>query len=163
MNDRIRVSPLLIIDGEGKKLGEFSRDEALKLAAEQEIDLILVAPDARPPVAKLLDYGKYLYEQKKADKKQKSSGKALEAKGIRLGLRIAEHDLEVRRKQAEGFLQKGHKIKVELRFRGREIIHSDLGLIKAKDFATRLDEVSKVELQPKMIGRNIIMILAPKK
>jgi len=154
---------MLVVDEKGEKLGEISREEAMKLAEERGLDLALVAPDARPPVAKILDYGKYLYEQKKAAKKQANAGKALDVKGIRIGLRIGEGDLAIRRKQAEKFLEKGHNIRVVLMFRGREVVHKDLGLIKIQEFGESLSEVAKIEQMPRKQGHQLIMLLCPKK
>ncbi len=161
MNERIRATRVLLIDEAGEQLGEMATTEALAKARASEMDLILVAANAHPPVAKIVDYGKYLYEQKRTARKQRSAGKALAVKGIRLGLRTGEHDVDVRLKQAEKFLAKGHKLKVELRFRGREIQHSDLGIIKLEKFAESLVEVAKPDEPPKKIGRQLIMILSP--
>lgn len=161
INERIRAAEMLLIDENGQSLGKVGREEALRLARERELDLFLVAPLARPPVARILDHGKYLYEQKRAVRKQKTVGKALAIKGIRLGIRTGEHDIEVRRNQAEKFLKKGHKIKVELRFKGREVAHMDLGFGKIKTFAESLAEIAKPEAAPSRQGRQIIMILSP--
>ncbi len=161
MNERIRATRVLLIDADGEQLGEIATSEALAKARANEMDLLLVAADAKPPVAKIIDYGKYLYEQKRTARKQRSAGKALAVKGIRLGLRTGEHDVEVRLRQAEKFLAKGHKLKIELRFRGREIQHSDLGIIKLNKFAESLAEVAKPDEAPKKIGRQLIMVLSP--
>lgn len=154
---------MLVVDENGEKLGELSREEAMKIAEERELDLALVSATSRPPVAKIIDYGKYLYEQKKAAKKQASMGKALDVKGIRIGLRIGEHDLQIREKAAIKFLEKGHKLKVQLMFRGREIAHIDLGYDKIRAFATRLEDHAKIEQEPRRAGHQLVMLLAPKK
>lgn len=163
MNEYIRAHEVLVIDADGAKLGVLPTTEAIKKAQEQELDLLLVAPQERPPVAKIIDYGKYLYEQKKAARKQKSHGKALPMKGIRLGVRIGEGDLAIRVKRSEEFLEKGHKLRVVLQFKGREMAHFDLALAKMKEFASRLEEISKIEELPKKMGRQLIMIIAPKR
>lgn len=163
MNDRIRAYEVLAIDSDGEKLGVIKTTEAIEKAKAQELDLILVAANTNPPVAKILDYGKWQYEMQKAATKQRSKGKALDMKGIRLGVRIAEGDLNVRVNHAEKFLKKGHKVRVVLQFKGREMAHFDLAIEKMKEFAKRLDEVSKIEELPKRMGRQLIMILAPDK
>ena len=163
MNERIFARELLVIDENGEKLGLISKIDAIAKARAVELDLILVAAKANPPVAKILDYGKWMYEQKKALSKNKSSGKAKEMKGVRLGVRIAEGDLETRAKQGRDFLEKGHKLRVVLQFRGREMAHFDLALAKMKEFAKRVSEVSSIEELPKKMGRQLIMILKPEK
>lgn len=152
---------MLLIDETGKQLGEVATAEALQLAETRGLDLLLVAPQARPPVAKLLDYGKHLYEQKRTARKASVAGKALETKGIRLGVRIGEHDLQVKIGQATKFLEKGHKIKITLQFRGREMAHQDLGFAKVREFAERLAEVAKLEQNVTKQGRQISALLAP--
>ncbi len=163
MNERIFAREVFVIASDGEKLGVMPTTEGITKAKAEELDLILVAPKANPPVAKILDYGKWQYEQKKAASKNRSSGKAKAMKGIRLGVRIAEGDLKVRVKQAREFLEKGHKIRAVLQFKGREMVHFDLALEKMKEFAARLDDVSKIEELPKRMGRQLIMILKPEK
>lgn len=163
MNERIRAYEVFVIDSDGSKLGLLKTAEAIQKAKVQELDLILVAPKAHPPVAKILDYGKWQYEQKKAAAKNRAHGKAKSVKGVRLGIRIAEGDLLVRVRQAKGFIEKGHKLRVVLQFRGREIAHFDLALEKMKEFAKRLEDVSIIEELPKKLGRQLVMILLPSK
>jgi len=163
MNERIHAYEMLVVDSDGSKIGVIKKDEAIQRAREQELDLILVAPTARPPVAKILDYGKWQYEQKKAAQKQKNSGKAKPIKGMRIGVRIGKSDLAVRTKRSRGFLEKGHKIRVVLQFKGREMVHFDLALAKMKEFAEQLKDVSKIEELPRKMGRQLIMILTPQK
>lgn len=163
MNEYIRAAEVLVIDSDGTKLGVIPTQEAISKAREQELDLILVAPNGRPPVAKIMDYGKWQYEQKKAATKQKSAGKAKPVKGIRLGVRIGEGDFDTRIRQAKDFLIKGHKVRVVLQFKGREMVHFDLAINKMRDFAARLDDVSRLEELPKKMGRQLIMIIAPDK
>lgn len=163
MNERIRAYEVLVIDSNGEKLGVMKTEEAIVKAKEQELDLILVAAETKPPVAKILDFGKWQYEQQKAATKQRSKGKALEMKGLRLGVRIAEGDLNVRVNQARKFLTKGHKLRVVLQFKGREMAHFDLALQKMREFAHRLEDCSKIEELPKRMGRQLIMILSSDK
>ena len=163
MNERIFAREVLVIGSDGEKLGVIPTSEAIAKAKAEELDLILVAAKVNPPVARILDFGKWMYEQQKALSKNKSSGKAKEMKGIRLGVRIAEGDLETRVRQAREFLEKGHKLRVVLQFKGREMVHFDLALEKMKEFASRVDEVSSIEELPKKMGRQLIMILKPEK
>lgn len=163
MNERIRAYEVLVIDSNGEKLGVMKTEEAIAKAKEQELDLILVAAETKPPVAKILDFGKWQYEQQKAATKQRSKGKALEMKGLRLGVRIAEGDLNVRVNQARKFLTKGHKLRAVLQFKGREMAHFDLAIEKMREFARRLEDCSKIEELPKRMGRQLIMILSPDK
>jgi len=162
MNEYIRAASVLVIDEDGEQLGEMDTAKAIALAKEKELDLLLVADKANPPVTKIIDYGKYQYEQQKAANKQRLAGKAKETKGIRIGLRTGEGDLAIRVKQATGFLEKGHKVKVTLRFRGREVVHADLGFGKIRDFAARFEEIAKIEQEPKKQGHQIHLTLSPK-
>lgn len=163
MNERIFAREVFVIGPAGEKLGVIPTAEGIAKAKAEGLDLILVAAKARPPVAKILDYGKWQYEQKKAAAKNRASGKAKPVKGIRLGVRIAEGDLEVRVRRGKEFLEKGHKLRVVLQFKGREMVHFDLALAKMKEFASRLDDVCKIEELPKRMGRQLIMILKPEK
>lgn len=152
-----------MIDETGRKIGIFDRDKAITRAKAENKDLILVAPKGRPPVTKILDFGKWQYEQKKAATKQGQKNKTLTLKSLRLGVRIGPGDFAVRRLAAEKFLKKGHKVKVVLQFRGREMMHFDLGLAKMQEFTDALEEIAKLEDPPKKIGRQLTMVLAPKK
>jgi translation initiation factor IF-3 len=163
MNERIFAKEVLVIGSDGEKLGIIPTTEAIAKAKAEELDLILIAPKVNPPVAKILDYGKWQYEQKKALTKNKASGKAKPMKGIRLGVRIAEGDLGVRVKRGREFLEKSHKLRVVLQFKGREMVHFDLALEKMKEFASRLDDISSIETLPRKLGRQLIMILKPEK
>ncbi|MFH0776767.1 MAG: translation initiation factor IF-3 [Patescibacteria group bacterium] len=163
MNERIFAREVFVVGSDGEKLGVLPTIEAIAKAKAEELDLILVAPKVNPPVAKILDFGKWMYEQQKALSKNKASGKAKEMKGVRLGVRIAEGDLNTRVKQGREFLEKGHKLRVVLQFKGREMAHFDLAIGKMKEFAKRLDEVSSIEELPKKMGRQLIMMLKPEK
>lgn len=131
--------------------------KALILAKEEDLDLIEVSPNTNPPVTKILDWGKFRYEQQK----QKTKQKTVEVKGIRLGVKIGEHDLSTKLRLAEKFLTNRDKVRFQLRFKGREVVHKDLGQILLQKIIERLDEVSEVEQQPEFTGRDMIMVLAP--
>lgn len=144
-------------------MGIMAIEKALAIAAERELDLVEIVPSIHPPVCKILDYGKYLYHQKKIEQKQRKSQKKHEVKGIRLSLRTDQHDLEVKARRAQQFLEKGHSLKVALIFKGREIVHADLGFKKMIEFKKMLKEAAKVDQEPKRQGYNLFMILSPLK
>ncbi len=150
-----------MVDESGNQLGIMTPSEALRLARERDLDLIEVAPNANPPVCRLMDYGKYQYEQTKRQRQARKAQKQVEVKEIRLRPKTSEHDTEVRVRQARKFLESGAKVKVRLRFRGREIQHSDVALQIMKDFADQLADVGEIEVRPNMEGRSLLMILAP--
>ncbi len=150
-----------MVDESGKQLGIMTPSEALRLARERDLDLVEVAPKADPPVCRLVDYGKYQYEQTKRQRQARKAQKQVEVKEIRLRPKTSEHDTEVRVRQARKFLESGAKVKVRLRFRGREIQHSDVALKIMEDFAAQLADVGHVEIRPNMEGRSLLMILAP--
>lgn len=133
------------------------------MARELEMDLAEVAPNANPPVCKILDYGKYQYHQRKVDTKHKKMQKKAEIKGVRLGFKTGDHDIEVKAKQAKGFLEDGNSVKVTLIFRGRESMYKDLGMDKLRKFYESLKEVAVVDMSPKSQGNMLIMILTPNK
>ncbi len=135
--------------------------EAMRLARERELDLVEVAPSAKPPVCRLIDYGKYQYEQTKRERQARKAQKQIEIKEVRLRPKTSEHDTDVRVRQARKFLESGAKVKVRLRFRGREIQHPQVALKILQDFAARLADVGEVEIRPNMEGRSLLMILAP--
>ena len=153
---------MLVIDVDGEQLGVMSPDEGLDHAAEKELDLVEVAPKANPPVCKIMDYGKYRYEQSKRAKAAKKRQKSVKVKEIRMRPKIAEHDFQFNKRHIETFIKNGDKTKVILTFWGREITHIDIGRDKLQRLASELSEVSDVEQQPKMEGRNMVMILSPK-
>jgi len=137
--------------------------KAREMAKEQGVDLVEVSPNAKPPVCRLMDYGKYLYRQKKQDQKHKSKQKKNEVKGIRLSLRTDVHDIEVKVKRARKFLEQGNSIKVALIFRGREITHFDLAVDKMLIIKEALKDIAKCDQEPKRQGYNLFMILSPLK
>lgn len=143
-------------------LGIMSREEALNLAEEKKLDLVNISPNANPPVCKILDYGKYRYELQKKDKEAKKKQKTTEVKEIRLSTFIEEHDIEVKAKTAAKFLKSGDKVKVSLRFRGRERDYVAKGQDVMNRFAEIVSEVGNVEKKPEFEGRSLIMVVAPK-
>jgi translation initiation factor IF-3 len=152
-----------VIGEDGEQFGIMSAKEALELAAEKKLDLVKIAPQAVPPVCRIMDYGKHKYEVAKRDKEARKKQKVVEIKEVRLGLNIEEHDLETKVKMAEKFLQKGDKVKVSLRFRGREMGHINLGEAVIKRFAELIAESGDIEKKSSMEGRTLVAIFTPKK
>ena len=151
-----------LIDGDGENVGVVSRQRAMAMADEAGLDLVEVAPEARPPVCKLMDFGKYKYQtQKKANEARKKQ-KVIEVKEIKMRPNIDQHDYDVKMRSMSRFLGEGDKVKVTLRFRGREMAHQDLGLKVLERVRDDLGEVSKVEQFPKMEGRQMTMVIAPR-
>lgn len=150
-----------VVGPEGQ-LGLMSSGDALKLAFEKDLDLVLIAPQAQPPVCKIMDYGKYRYEQARKEKESKKNQKVVDIKEIRLSLKIDKHDFETKGNHAIKFLKSGDKVKVSIRFRGREMGHPEIGLETMERFAEYCSEFSNVEKQAKLEGRNMLMFLAPK-
>jgi translation initiation factor IF-3 len=161
VNASIRALQLRVIDSDGKQLGILPRAEALRLAEERSLDLVEVAPQAEPPVAKLMDFGKYQYERAKREREARKSRKEVEVKEIRLRPKTGEHDLNFKIRQARSFLETGAKVKVRIRFRGREITHPEVAMKQMERIAEALSDASVVEQSPGFEGRTILMILAP--
>jgi translation initiation factor IF-3 len=157
------VPTVRLIDEEDAQLGIKSLEEALRMAQERETDLVEVAPKANPPVCRLMDYGKYLYRKNKQEQKQKKMQKQSEMKGIRLSLRIDQHDLETKIRRAKGFLEDRNSVKVQMMFRGREAAHTDLAREKLDFFAKSLQDVGQLEDPPKRQVKQMIMIIVPLK
>ncbi|TVQ64061.1 MAG: translation initiation factor IF-3 [Phycisphaerales bacterium] len=160
----IRISPIRLIGPENEQIGVVETSEALRMGEEQGLDLVEISPDARPPVCKLMDYGKFKYEQSK-DLKSKSKNKAQEIKEVRLGrsIKIDPHDVKIRIDQSRRFLMEGHKVQVILVFRGREMMHRDLGIQRLREVVEALADISKVETPPRAMGRRTMILLAPDK
>lgn len=148
INREIKAEKLIVIDETGKNLGVLSRDEAFKLAQEKGLALMEVNPMANPPVTKIVDYGKFEYKQKKAEQKIKSAHKKQELKNIKIGLKTSTHDLEVKAGQADKFLAKGHKVRLEIFLRGREKAHRDLAKSKLHEFEKNVKTPHKIEGGP---------------
>ncbi len=162
VNEQIRGKELRVISDTGEQLGIMSSREALAIAEERDLDLVLIAPNAKPPVCKVMNYGKYCFEQAKKAKENKKKQKTMEIKEIRLSLNIDVHDFNTKLKHAERFLKAGNKVKVSIRLRGREMGHSEMGVQTMKRFAEACEEFANVEKQPKLEGRQILMFLAAK-
>jgi translation initiation factor IF-3 len=152
---------LRVIDSDGKQLGILPLREALRLAEDRELDLVEVAPNAQPPVAKLMDFGKYQYERAKREREARKASKQIEVKEIRLRPKTGEHDILFKVRQARSFLESGAKVKVRIRFRGREITHPEVARAQLDRIARELEDVSTIEQHPGFEGRTILMILAP--
>ena len=162
INEEIRDREVRLIDENGEQLGVMPTHKALSLAEERGLDLAKIQPTAKPPVCKLLDYDKYRYEQSRRERENRKNQRVVSLKEVQLSATIEENDILTKAKMATRFLQEGDKVKVSIRFRGRQITHADIGMKIMQDFAVRCQEVSSVERRPLMDGRNMIMILAPK-
>ena len=152
----------LVSDNEDEQLGIMSARDALRMAHERELDLVEIAPNGKPPVCKLMDYGKYRFDQLKRDKEAKKNQRIVSLKEVKLRINIEEHDFEVKAKNAQKFLAGKDKVKVTIMFRGREITHPEQGIELCRRMAERLADVASVEKAAKVEGRNMTMILAPK-
>jgi translation initiation factor IF-3 len=152
---------LRVIDADGMQLGVLPRREALRLADERSLDLVEVAPHATPPVAKLMDFGKYQYDRAKREREARKSRKEVEIKEVRLRPKTDEHDVNFKIRQARSFLASGAKVKVRMRFRGREIYNLDVARKQFDHFVKELEDVAIVEQRPSFEGRTMLMIMAP--
>jgi len=160
-NEAIRVREVRLIGSEGEQLGIVPTLEALQMAREQEVDLVEVAPQAKPPVCKLLDYGKFKFEQEKNARESRKKQKLLKLKEVRMQPKIESHDLEFKTKHIKDFLEQGSKVKVTIRFRGRELAHTELGRDVLEKILDMLDTPYNVDRRPAMEGRFMSMILSP--
>ncbi|MCM8711977.1 translation initiation factor IF-3 [Clostridium sp. SYSU_GA19001] len=163
LNEEIREKEVRVIDTDNNQLGILPTKEALKIAEEKELDLVLISPTANPPVCKIMNYGKFLYEQAKKEKEARKNQKVINIKEIRFSPAIEEHDISIKANNARKFLLDGDKVKVTVRFRGREAEYSHIGLDILKSFSDRLEDVCVIEKPAKLEGKNMIMILAPKR
>ena len=163
INEQIRDREVRVIGADGEQVGVMSSKEALALAREADLDLIKIAPTAKPPVCKIADYGKYRYELERKEKEAKKKQKVIDVKEVRLSPNIEENDINTKATSARKFLAKGDRVKVTLRFRGREMAHVQSSKHILDDFAERLSDVAVVEKAPKLEGRSMTMFLAEKK
>ena len=163
INEQIRDKEVRVIGEDGEQLGIMSSKEALKLAEEAGVDLVKIAPTAKPPVCKIVDYGKFKYEQTRKEKEAKKKQRVIEIKEIRLSPNIDTNDLNTKMNAARKFLSKGDKVKITLRFRGREMAHMNNSKHILDDFAEALADISVVEKAPKVEGRSMTMFLAEKR
>lgn len=162
VNEDIRDREVRLIDVDGSQLGVVPSKKAMEIAYEKKMDLVKVAPNAKPPVCRIMDYGKYKYELAKKEKEAKKKQKVINIKEIRLTPSIETHDLNVKARKAIGFLKDGDKVKVSVRFRGREMGHTDIGKEVLLEFAEITSEVGFIDKKPKLEGRNMVMYLMPK-
>lgn len=162
INDQIRADKVQVIDDENEKRGVMSLDEALDLAAEKDLDLVLVSPNTEPKVCKIMNYGKYKFEQAKREKEARKKQKTLEIKEIRVTPNIDKHDFDFKAKNAKKFLEEGNKVKITLKFRGREMNYIKLGEEVLNNFITELEDVAVAEKKPILEGKNMFIILAKK-
>ncbi|NEQ23953.1 MAG: translation initiation factor IF-3 [Microcoleus sp. SIO2G3] len=163
INERIRFPKIRVIDSDGAQLGIMVPRDALRMAEEKELDLVLVSDKADPPVCRIMDYGKFKFEQEKKAREARKKQHTSDVKEVKMRYKIEDHDYQVRVNQAERFLKSGDKVKATVMFRGREIQHSDLAETLLKRLATDLQEVAEVQQAPKREGRNMMMMLSPKK
>ncbi|HAQ29334.1 MAG TPA: translation initiation factor IF-3 [Ruminococcaceae bacterium] len=162
INEDIRDREVRVVTDGGEQLGIMSAKEALKKAEERNLDLVKISPNAKPPVCKIMDYGKYRFEQSKREKENRKNQRVIEIKEIRLSLNIDTHDFETKVNHAHKFLKAGNKVKVSIRFRGREMAHPQIGEASMKRFAEACEEFATVEKPAKLEGRQMLMFLAPK-
>jgi translation initiation factor IF-3 len=162
VNDQIDVAQIRLIDQDGGMVGVVTLHKALQLAYDAGLDLVEISPGADPPVCKLLDIGKYKYEQQKKQNEARKKQKVIEIKEIKMRPGIDDHDYDVKKRAMIRFLEEGDKVKITLRFRGREMVHSELGARVLDRVRADLAEVAKVEMSPRMEGRQMTMVVAPK-
>ena len=163
INERIRDKEVRLIGQDGEQLGIMSARDAMKLAREADLDLVKIAPGAKPPVCKIIDYGKYRYEMARKEKEAKKKQKTMEVKEVRLSPNIDVNDLNTKANHARKFLGKGHKVKVTLRFRGREMTHINYSKQILDSFFEKVEDIAVVDKPPKMEGRSMVMFLSKKR
>ncbi|WP_142386542.1 translation initiation factor IF-3 [Bacillus sp. Marseille-P3661] len=162
INEAIRAREVRLVGANGDQIGIKSKNEALEMAQNANLDLVMVAPNAKPPVCRIMDYGKFRYEQQKKDKEARKNQKVINIKEVRLSPGIEEHDFNTKLRNAIKFLEKGDKVKASIRFKGRAITHKEIGQRVLDRLAEQCAEVATVEQKPKMEGRSMFIVLAPK-
>ena len=162
INEEILDKEVRLIGDQGEQLGIMSAQEALKIAVEKELDLVKIAPGSNPPVCKVMDYGKFRFEQAKKEKEAKKNQRVIEIKEIRMSPGIGENDFNTKLKNGQKFLNDGDRLKVSVRFRGREMAHTEIGEQLLKDFAAKCADIATLDKNPKLEGRNMSMFLSPK-
>ena len=162
INEEITDKEVRLIGSDGEQLGIMSADEALKIAIEHDLDLVKIAPGSNPPVCRVMDYGKYRFEQTKKEKEAKKNQRIIEVKEIRMSPGIDTNDFNTKLKNAQKFLSDGDRVKVSVRFRGREMAHTDIGEVLLRDFADKCGEIANLDKAPKLEGRNMSIFLSPK-
>lgn len=161
VNENIRAREVRLIGKDGDQLGIKSKHEALEIAARVNLDLVLVAPNAKPPVCRIMDYGKFRFEQQKKEKEARKNQKVINLKEVRLSPTIEEHDFNTKLRNARKFLEKGDKVKASIRFKGRAITHKEIGQRVLDRFSEACKDISTLESRPKMEGRSMFIILTP--
>lgn len=159
VNDQIRVPEVRVIDTDGKQIGVMPTRDGIILARQKGLDLIQIVPNATPPVCKILDFGKYLYQTSKEERKKKAHAHEVQVRGVRLGVRISKHDMEVKANKAVQFLEEGDKVKVDFMLRGREKAHPDLAKARLKEFLDMLSIPIKIEQEPKKSPQGFFMVI----
>ena len=162
MNDRIRSDEIRLIGAEGENVGVVTPAQAMAMAEEVGLDLVEISPNAAPPVCKIMDYGKYKYAQQKRESEARKKQKVIETKELKIRPGTGEHDYQVKIRNAQKFLKEGNRVKFSLRFKGREMEHSNLGIDMLKRVKTDLEELIRVEMEPKIEGRQAFLVVAPK-
>ena len=162
INEEIRAREVRVVADDGEQLGIMSGRDALNLALERHMDLVEIAPNAKPPVCRIMDYGKYRYEQQKRDKEARKKQKSFDIKEVKLRPGIEDHDFDVKFKNAVRFLEDGDKVKITIMFRGRELSHPELGEVLLIKMAKQLEDLAVIERAAKLEGKNMIMIVSPK-
>jgi len=162
LNEEIQEKEVRLISEEGEQLGVMSSEEALKIAEEREMDLVLISPQAKPPVCRVMDYGKFRFEQTKKEKEARKNQRVIEIKEIRMSPGIGENDFNTKLKNGQKFLQDGDRLKVTVRFRGREMAHTQIGEELLTNFAEQCKEIASMDKNPKLEGRTMSMFLSPK-
>ena len=162
VNDGIRARELRIIGSDGEQLGVKSKSDALQIAEAANLDLVLVSPNANPPVARIMDYGKFRFDQQKREREARKNQKVVSLKEVRLSPSIDENDFQTKLQNARKFLEKGDKVKASIRFKGRAITHKEIGQRVLDRLASELTDVATIESHPKMDGRSMFLMLAPK-
>ena len=163
LNEEITAKEIRVVTADGEPLGIMSSKEALKIAYEKELDLVMIAPMATPPVCKIMDYGKFCFEKQKREKEAKKKQQTVELKEIQLSCRIEQHDFDTRVNQAKRFLGEGNKVKAVVRFKGREMAHQDLGVEIMEKFRVACEELGTVDKKPALDGRIMSMVISPVK
>ncbi|NLW24936.1 MAG: translation initiation factor IF-3 [Clostridia bacterium] len=162
VNEEIRGKEVRLVDERGEQLGIMSPKEALKIALERNLDLVEVAPNANPPVCRIMDFGKYKYEQSKKEREARKKQRIINVKEVKLRPNIEDHDFMTKTKNAIRFLKNGDKVKVTIMFRGREITHPEIGKELCLRLANEVKDLAKIEKEAKVEGRNMVMVLSPK-
>ncbi len=162
VNDGIRAREIRVIGSSGEQIGVKSKADALRLAETESLDLVLVSPNANPPVARIMDYGKFRFEQQKREREARKNQKVVNVKEVRLSPSIDEHDFQTKFRNAKKFLENGDKVKASIRFKGRAITHKDIGRKVLDRLASDLTDIATIETHPKMDGRSMFLMLAPK-